>query len=197
MQKWYRFLPVSPVSPISSSFKNLAWPKSATLTCMESSKKMLLGFKSWWITLGFFPWRYCIAWAISNAELTSLQLEEGEPSSLFASYLVHVAIPSVSCPITLLPPTHALGVQGTRPLDEAQMDGAALIRCWALEQKMTHRSHSKSENNQGLDTSPQHQVHAKFLCKYPQYFPVLAFLAIQSVPIICYRCKGSIKKIVS
>ena len=50
--------------------KNPTWTRSVaipTLTCMESSKKMLLGFKSRWITLGFCPWRYYIAWAISNA----------------------------------------------------------------------------------------------------------------------------------
>ena len=64
-EKWC--LPVSPVRAISSSPKNRAWPKSATLTCMASSRNMLLGFKSRWRSLGFCSCKYCIAWAISKA----------------------------------------------------------------------------------------------------------------------------------
>lgn len=78
---WSEWLPVSPVRAISWSPKNRAWPKSATLTCMASSRKMLLGFKSRWMTLGFCSCRYCIAWAISNA-LTTLSFKGGSGTFL-------------------------------------------------------------------------------------------------------------------
>ena len=89
-------MPVSPLRAFSPSHRNRALPKSATLTCLASSKNILLGFKSRWITIGLWSCRYCIASAISRA-FANLSQNGGRGAVL-------------SSPLSPLPCSHSFSV---------------------------------------------------------------------------------------